>query len=199
MYGRGLFGACVLLLASCVTINIYFPAAAAERAADRIIEDVWGEQPGGAGRTPGEPPPEESPGQSSRAASYVVLDVLFPAARAQQVDLNISTPAIDKITASMKARHSQLLPYYESGAIGLSAQGLVDVRDPKAVPLAERRKLNQLVADENRDRSALYREIAQANGHPEWEDEIRKTFARRWIENAPRGWWYRQNGNWKPK
>jgi len=28
-------------LAGCVTINIYFPEAAAERAADRIIEDVW--------------------------------------------------------------------------------------------------------------------------------------------------------------
>ena len=28
-------------LAGCVTINIYFPAAAAERAADRIIDEVW--------------------------------------------------------------------------------------------------------------------------------------------------------------
>ena len=27
--------------AACVTINIYFPAAAAERAADRIIEEVY--------------------------------------------------------------------------------------------------------------------------------------------------------------
>ena len=37
---------CVLLggtaiVAGCVTINIYFPAAAAEKAADRIIEEVW--------------------------------------------------------------------------------------------------------------------------------------------------------------
>ena len=28
-------------LSACVTINIYFPAAAAEKAADKIIEDVW--------------------------------------------------------------------------------------------------------------------------------------------------------------
>ncbi len=26
---------------ACVTINIYFPAAAAEKAADKIIDDVW--------------------------------------------------------------------------------------------------------------------------------------------------------------
>ncbi len=31
----------VLLLTGCVTINIYFPAAAAEKAADRIIDEVW--------------------------------------------------------------------------------------------------------------------------------------------------------------
>ena len=30
-----------LLLSACVTINIYFPAAAAEKAADKIIQNVW--------------------------------------------------------------------------------------------------------------------------------------------------------------
>ncbi len=29
------------LLPACVTINIYFPAAAAEKAADKIIDEVW--------------------------------------------------------------------------------------------------------------------------------------------------------------
>jgi hypothetical protein len=33
--------AAVLGLGACVTINIYFPAAAAEKAADRIIDEVW--------------------------------------------------------------------------------------------------------------------------------------------------------------
>ncbi len=33
--------ATVGLLSACVTINIYFPAAAAEKAADRIIDEVW--------------------------------------------------------------------------------------------------------------------------------------------------------------
>ena len=31
-----------LALSGCITINIYFPAAAAEKAADRIIDDVLG-------------------------------------------------------------------------------------------------------------------------------------------------------------
>ncbi len=35
----GLALACII--PACVTINIYFPAAAAEKAADKIIDDVW--------------------------------------------------------------------------------------------------------------------------------------------------------------
>lgn len=42
-------GAVALILPACVTINIYFPAAAAEKAADKIIDEVWqikkGQQP----------------------------------------------------------------------------------------------------------------------------------------------------------
>jgi hypothetical protein len=30
-----------MALPACVTINIYFPAAAAEKAADKIIDEVW--------------------------------------------------------------------------------------------------------------------------------------------------------------
>ena len=33
--------AAAFLLSACVTINIYFPAAAAEKAADKIIDEVW--------------------------------------------------------------------------------------------------------------------------------------------------------------
>ena len=40
LLGAALLGTMVILPA-CVTINIYFPAAAAEKAADKIIDDVW--------------------------------------------------------------------------------------------------------------------------------------------------------------
>lgn len=44
-----------IALGACVTINIYFPAAAAERAADRIIEEVWQLQPDAAKPQSGKP------------------------------------------------------------------------------------------------------------------------------------------------
>jgi hypothetical protein len=93
-----------------------------------------------------------------------------------------------------------LAPHYASGALGLARDGTVAVRDASAIPLSERQKVNGLVADENRDRSALYREIARGNGHPEWEEEVRATFASRWIDKAQPGWWVQApNGNWSKK
>lgn len=51
------------LLSACVTINIYFPAAAAEQAADKIIGEVWQLQKGEAGKadkaTPSQPQPQK--------------------------------------------------------------------------------------------------------------------------------------------
>ena len=42
-------------LGACVTINIYFPAAAAERAADQIIDDVLQLKPDGTKPAPAKP------------------------------------------------------------------------------------------------------------------------------------------------
>lgn len=184
--------AALWLLAACVTINVYFPAAAAEQAADRIIRDVWGRD--------GQPAPSaETPPQSSREpvvqrVLVATLDLLIPTANAQQADININTPAISALRNSMTARHGQLEPFYASGALGLTRDGLIAVRDPNAVPLPDRNTVKQLVAQENSDRQRLYSEIANANGHPEWAGQIRDTFARRWIDNARGGWFYQDNG-----
>ena len=183
--------------AGCVTINVYFPAAAAEQAADKIIEEVWGDD--------AKKPTTEQSSRIGNSVDYpsriarLLLDWLIPVANAQQANLDISSPAIGKIEASMKARHAQLLAYYNSGAIGLTSNGLIAVRDAKAIPLSARKTVNQLVADDNRDRMALYREIAAANGHPEWEANIQATFARRWIDLAQGGWYYQSGGGWKAK
>lgn len=121
------------------------------------------------------------------------------AAAQAQADLEIDTPAIRALTAAMKARHDALEPHYRSGALGQAANGEVVLRDASQVPLPQRAKVNALVAAENADRAALYREIARANGHPEWQDEIRATFAERFIARAPAGWWVERAGGWERK
>lgn len=198
-----------LAFAACVTINVYFPAASAEKAADQIIDTVTSGQGASGNATP---PPQSQQRRPSKPATAplawigrgagLVLEALVPAAHAQSnANIDISSPEIRAITASMQARFEQLQKYFASGAVGLTANGLVELRDQNSVPLAERALVKRLVAEDNRDRNTLYAEIAKANGHPEWEADIRGIFARRWIERGAQPGWYYQDGsgNWKQK
>lgn len=192
-----------LILTACVTINVYFPAVAAEKAADRIVKDVYGQPPPSkapAGKPSGSPSSFLNDGARSGTLAIRLLNLMVPEAEAAQANIDISSPAIDRLTRSMKNRFPRLKPYFDSGAIGLTANALITLRAPGKVPLKDRNTVRKLVADENTDRNALYHEIAVANGHPEWESRIRNIFAQRWVSNAPRGWWYQTGqGAWKQK
>lgn len=196
-------------IAACVTINVYFPAAAAEKAADQIIDAVTGGitsngAPARPRANPATPPQSRAtpPSQSLVVATLGrMLYALVPAAHAQEANLDIATPEIRSIVSSMNTRFAQLQKHFDSGAIGMTANGLVEVRDASVAPLPERAVVTRLVAEDNRDREALYAEIAKANGHPEWVADIRKTFARRWVERGARAGWYYQSasGGWVQK
>ena len=133
--------------------------------------------------------------------AFVMLTSLLTAnfSQAAEPNLDINSPAIIAIKSSMTARHSQLLPHYLSGAVGITKDGFIAVRDATAVPLRDRGGINSLVSSENTDRSKLYKEIAAGNGHPEWEGDIRQTFAGRWIDKAQSGWFYQSGGDWVKK
>lgn len=191
-----------LVLTACVTINIYFPAAAAEEAARTIVRDVL--KADEAEQAPPAKPDEKQSHSIERhplaLAFGVLMETLVPAAHAAQADININTPAIRAIRASMEKRQGRLAPYYRSGAIGFDTQGSVSIRDLGAVPLAERNQLKKLVNDENADRAKLYSEIARANGHPEWEGDVRATFAKVWVQEALKGYWYQgAGGAWQQR
>lgn len=185
-----------LSLTACVTINIYFPAAAAEKAADEIIKDIQniGPQPQ---QTP-EPKASLAPWQwASLQLMDAAISALINPAHADSADLAIDSPEIRQLRASMESRFPALKSFYDNGTIGLKADGYITVRDANAIPLKDRNQANKLVAAENADRKQLYQAIANANGHPEWVGQIQTTFAARWLSNAFTGWWYQQtNGTW---
>lgn len=185
-----------LLLAACVTINIYFPEAEAERAADRIIDEVRGTSDGAT-----QEPTSRLQTPLYQRFAAALLETVIPTAHAQgKPDFDASSPAKRQLEASLKARFPALRPYYDSGAIGLTADGTIEIRERADIPLNERNRVRQLVSEQNADWEALYREMARINEHPEWEDEIRAVFAERWIAKADRGWYYRDSsGNWRQK
>ncbi|TVT56308.1 MAG: DUF1318 domain-containing protein [Sedimenticola thiotaurini] len=189
----------LLLLAACVTINIYFPAAQAEEAAERIVDDILGKpQPDADKKTEKKGAALQQPLYQYMASQ--TLEFFIPSAQAAQPDFNASSPAVRKLQASMKSRNSALTPHYNSGAVGFTRDAMIGIHDAAAISLKDRNKVQGLISDENRDRSELYRAIAEANGHPEWEPEIRATFARTWVEKAAEGWWYQNaKGSWVQK
>jgi len=193
--------ALLLFLSACVTINIYFPAAQAQEAAERIVEDILEKVP--AKPEIKTPAAEDEGAALERGEAHhwlgAVLDFLVPSAHAGQPDFSVDSPEIRKIQASLKRRHGALAPHYRSGAVGLTNNGLVKLRDPDAVSLRDRNKVKKLVAAENRERNALYTAIAKANGHPEWKKDVQKVFARTWIDKAEKGWWYQGKRGWVQK
>lgn len=191
-----------LVTSACVTIHIYFPAAAAEEAARTIVRDVLeiNDPPAGEPGEASEPTSRGiSPGSGLSLLAWTV-DLLVPAAAAQTPDLRVETPTTSRLRASMRARNAALAPYFRSGAIGFGNDGLVAIRDLSEVPLRERSEVQRLVREENAERNALYGEIARANDRPDWEQNIRETFARVWVEEAPSGYWHQdRGGNWRQK
>lgn len=213
-----------LLTISCTTNKRYFPATATERAADRIIEQIIGED--GQASAPSETTRRDNrylSWSSDKQAVQIVIAILgmisaethaAPHAgilgpptlhratqnRSRVPELDISSTAVMKILSSMQQRHGRLLKHYKSGAIGYGSDGFVVVRDLGIINVKQHRELEQLIAEENRDRDALYREIAVANGYPEWQAQIRDTFSRRWVAKAPPGWYYQnRSGIWEKK
>lgn len=191
-----------ILLSACVTINVYFPAAEAKEAAREFVEKVIDES---------DKVNIKDEGRKNGGGGMAALDRRFDfdpwmllgigSARAQAgADITIKTPAIQAIQGRMEARfNATLRAGFDSGALGFTSDGLVSVRDAGKLALKDRVAMNAAVADDNRDRKAVYREVAVANGHPEWEGQIRDVFARQWIESARSGWWYQSGGSWKQK
>ena len=196
----GLLVTVLVALVGCVTINVYFPEAAAQKAADQFIGTVL-DNNAPPPATDDKSPPAATPKKSSQPAA-MLLDLLVPAAYAADTpNLRVQTATTEAIQARMLQRfRSTLDSLFDSGAVGFTQDGLVAVRDASKVPLDQRAQVNAAVGDENRDRNALYREVANANNHPEWEGQIRATFAKGWIERAKAGWYYQDaSGAWKRK
>ena len=112
----------------------------------------------------------------------------------------MTNPAIRALKESIKNRSNAIKPYMDRGNVGIARDGLLAIRSADGLNLKERAEVNQLIDAENKDREALYAEIAKANGIPKENiPKIKSIFAKSWIEQAQPGWWIQSNGNWQKK
>jgi uncharacterized protein YdbL (DUF1318 family) len=197
-----------LALTACVTINVYFPAAEAREAAREFVEKVIDDADKvNVIEQPAPPKPNDGGGMAHLLQRIelpridpLALVGIAPAYAQGAPDITLKTPAIQAIQSRMESRfNATLRSGFDAGALGFTSDGLITVRDASKLELKDRVAMNAAVADDNRDRKAVYREVAVANGHPEWEGQIRDVFARQWIDSARAGWWYQSGGSWKQK
>jgi len=177
------------LLLACVTVNIYFPAADVKNAADKIVHEVWG--------SPIESKEEHIAVKPPQKSSLLLL--FNPSEAVAEQDIDVSTPEIRAIKASIKARSGELKSFLDSGAVGIALSGLLAVKDQSVLSLKDRSKVKRLVGQENKDRENLYSAIAKANGFPNKVEEVKQIFAKSWREQASAGWYLESKSGWKRK
>ena len=115
-------------------------------------------------------------------------------------EFNIRSSSVLIIRQNLAERHELLKAHYQAGAIGPTHNGLVAVRDIGILPAAIRINIVRLVAEDNKDRGTMFREIARANGRPDWESRFQSIFGTRWVNRAPADWYVLDSrGDWVQK
>lgn len=192
-FQRSLFlTSCMLMLtlAACVTVNIYFPAAEVEKAAEQIVEDVYGA------------PASDTEEKPEGSSCLNIMLALFAPAEAHAADARtVSNAAIRGLKNKIAQNHKQLAKFYKNGNIGISKQGLVAIRNTNGLPMPEVAKMKGLVNADNKARQQLYSEVAKAlKVDGSQVGKVQAIFAGEWRSKAPGGYWIQENnGSWRKK
>jgi uncharacterized protein YdbL (DUF1318 family) len=183
-----LFGVLTVFL-SCVTVNVYFPAREVEKKAGDIVDDIR--------KDTGAPPAPAGPQSSWKEGLYGYWLNGSLAWAQKQGD----SPAVQNLKKQMADRFPRLTPYFQKGAVGEGFKGFVEVREAGTLSAAEKTEIKQLVEAENRDRQALYREVAKSmNVSPDQISKVQRIFADKWQQSSAPGWWVqKEDGKWVQK
>jgi uncharacterized protein len=179
------------LIVACVTVNVYFPAKEVDKKAGEIVDDIRKKDP------------SSSPAPLGPQSS---LDVLYAywgnhgLAYAQK-ESGGDNPATQTLKNQIRGRFPRLVPFFQKGGIGEGKNGFLEIRDTKGLSPAEKTDLNPLVEAENRDRRALYQEVAKSmNIPPDQLSKVQRIFAEKWQNSAEKGWWIQKDdGQWVQK
>ena len=205
--GCGVLAACAV-----ITVNVYFPEKAAKEAYKSLDDMLLKKTPDGENTPVQEQQTPETKPQSrlfNESPTFSFISV----AHAAETDADVlaielsSKPEVLKAYDEMSQRLPRLKDLFASGAVGLTNQGLISVRDKaKTTPQDE-----GLVAAENQSRKTVISSMAKAilklNKQQETKaalDQIlgkaAATYAETKRDEAKQGWWIQlQNGRWLQK
>ena len=191
--------AALALIAGCVTVNVYFPAAQVEKTAEKIVDEVYQERKESPKQEPTEKPSSSNDGEAIRIV--VRLARLGPAPAFAQEATTVSNAAIRGLKEQIGRRHQELLPFHQQGQVGITRDGFLEVRGTSGLGLPQVAALKRLAEADNAARRQLYEEVAKAlNLKPDQVSQVRKIFAKQWREKAQAGWAVQSDdGQWGRK
>lgn len=187
----------ILFCFSCLTINIYFPEAEVQKAAEEIVNEIRKEAEEKEKKDKDALMTEIDPMMGSGGESFS----LVPSPYAQEEVTEVTTPKIRALIQSMKERFPKIKPFFEKGNIGEGNDGFIHIRNETGLNLKEKSTLRSLHKDENNDRKNLYAEVAKAKDIKSSQiEKIQGVFAQKWIKEALPGWWIQEeSGEWVKK
>ncbi len=173
----------MVLLVGCVstTVNIYFPEAAIENAADKIESEVRG---------------------ATEEMKMGVAPSFFLHTAHAAVDVNVDTPKLRKIVESRKARFPQVDVLLTDGFAGEGNNGYLKEKDRSAYSdLKKLADARRILTEENTDRKEMYLEIVRANKIAEEKvKDVEKIFAETNRGKLKAGQYYEDDkGAWVKK
>ena len=191
--------AVLALVAGCVTVNVYFPATQVEKTAEKIVDEVYQDKKEPPRQEPAEKPRSWNDGDTIRG--IVRLATFGPAPAFAEEVATVSNAAIRGLKEQIGRRHTELMPYYQQGQVGITLDGSLEVRETSGLGLPQVATLKRLVDADNAARRQLYEEVAKAlNLKPEQASQVRKIFAKQWRDKAQTGWAVQgDDGQWGRK
>jgi hypothetical protein len=149
--------------------------------------------------------------------SCVNVYVIFPEAKVEAITedflyqvsnpelakaaVSVSNPAIEQLNREMAENHKQLLPHYTGGEVGISRNGLLELRDASRLGMKELGALKRLLASDNRARERFALEVVRELGiDPSQAEKVGAIFAVKCRQSAPPGCWVQnEKGLWSRK
>jgi len=186
----------LLFLFSCLTINIYFPEAEVQKAAEEIVNEIRKEAEDKDKKDKDSLMVEMEQEMNRGGGSFSLVSSLYA-----QEATEVSTPKVRALKQSMKDRFPKLKPFFDKGNAGEGNDGFVKIRDESGLNLKDKALLRNLEKDENNDRKNMYAEVARAMEIEASQiPRIQKIFAALWIKKAESGWWIqKESGEWAKK
>ncbi|MBI4558441.1 MAG: YdbL family protein [Candidatus Hydrogenedentes bacterium] len=146
---------CVITTRHTIDAHIVVDIRHIEEQAEDVLDYIEGKTDG--------PPAAGAPAKGKSSLLERGLEFVTPIRTAYAAELKATSPRLTELAKSMKERFPKLEALEAKGCLGEDNRGYVDLRPCEGLEGEAKNDAQKLVAAENADRKAFYKEIAEQN------------------------------------